>query len=471
MKTNSTYTPSGDFTNALKQTAPNGPDPVFYDGTAYYRRSNDGTFTRLMREDLVLHLVQRYNLSEKGGNTSQAKTLLHHIQTNNLVGYAGPMCGRSAGPIQLNQTRALVTHSPAFIEGKEGKWPTIGALVSNLLGAAAKDPYASHQLLTFFGWLKHGRTAMRNPDNHTPGQALLLVGPPGCGKSLLQANIITPAIGGRQTDPSLFLTKGTTFNADLWHAEHLCVADEAMQGNATIREAMRDRLKALVANPEHLLHAKGKTAITARAIWRVTLSANDDAESATNLPTLEASFADKVIYLKCYAPPSQFFDENDPSARTRFAQALKDELPALLYAIDNLSLTSAEGAEGVKTNINDARWGVKAWHHPDIVDLLGQTDPLNAIADVIEQWISQWEEQSPVWEGSSVTLYSVLDKSQGYTLKNRGISSGANHLGHQLSKLRQQADWGKIINKVKRREGGRKVNRKKEVWVITKPTE
>ena len=70
-----------------------------------------------------------------------------------------------------------------------------------------------------------------------------------------------------------------------------------------------------------------------------------------------------------------------------------------------------------------------------------------------------------------MAFYSGLDNTHGYSLKNRGISSRANHLGHQLSKLRRQPYWDKIIQKEQRREGERKVNRKKEVWVITRPTE
>ena len=116
--------------------------------------------------------------------------------------------------------RVLATKGPEWIEGKPGEAPTVTSFVANLFGAAVTgEKNAERQFALFCGWLKQARAAVRNFRSHSPGHVLALVGPADCGKTLLQSQIITPALGGRSADPALFLTGGTHFCADLWGAE------------------------------------------------------------------------------------------------------------------------------------------------------------------------------------------------------------------------------------------------------------
>lgn len=432
-----------------------GSDPLFFDGSAYWRREADGAFGKLTREDARLHL-NTAGLS-KTGDPSPCDLRLHELQSRNRVDYAGPLCGRPAGLFKENGLRILVTRGPAWIEGEPGNFPTIAALVADLFGRAVRDPHAETQRALFLSWLRLAREAMRTPEQHRPGQVLALVGPPDCGKSLLQSAILTPALGGRAADPGLFFIGETNFNADLWGAEHLALGDKALDVEGVQRSALRNELKRAVAEPAYPLHGKHRDALTLRPVWRLSLSANDDAESASNLPTLDAAFADKIIYLKCYAPPRPFYDADAPDGREVFAHKLRNELPAFFAAVD---------AFAIPANLRKARFGVKEWHHPAILDLLGEGDPLRPISDVLENWIAGWEPGESSVELPTVELFALLDAHTVGGLIRPKICSGPKHLGRNLAALATRLEWLGRLSHRTRRVGGREANRPQAVWRI-----
>ena len=441
---------------ALAALASDGESPVYFDGSNYWRREADGAFGRLCREDARLHLNQA-GLSRRG-DPSPCDEALHSLQVQNRVDYAGPLCGRTAGLHEENGVRVLATKGPEWIEGKAGEAPTVTRLVANLFGATARDEkHAERQIALFCGWLKLARSAVRNFHSHSPGQVLALVGPAACGKTLLQSAIITPALGGRSADPALFLTGGTTFSADLWAAEHLAVGDKALDVEGRQRSTLRNELKRIVAEPHFPLHGKGRDARTFRPVWRISLSANSDPESASNLPALDASFADKIIYLHCYAPPEPFFDENVAGARLAFASTLREELPAFLAAID---------AHLIPPELRKERFGLIEWHHPEILKLLDDGDPLRPVEEALESWISGWDVHIRERSLSTRELYEELDNHAN--VSRLKISSGVKHLGHQLAQLAAKPAWTGRIMQAPRRLGTREENRRQAGWRIVR---
>jgi len=431
-------------------------DPLYFDGRAYWRKERDGNFGQLCREDVRLHLgVQGFSLFAGDGSPSPADRALHRLQLEARVGYAGPICGRPPGLLVENGLRVLVTRGPHQIEPKAGECPTISELIGNLFGRAARDPLAPTQGAVFLAWLQFARVAVRNPNEHRPGQVLGLVGPRDCGKSLLQSAIITPALGGRVADPALWFTGATSFSSDLWSAEHLAIGDKGLGEDGRERARLRDELKRVTAASEYPLHAKHREALTLRPIWRVTLSANDDPESAASLPALDASFEDKIIYLQCFAPPAPFFNEDEPGARVRFSKALADELPAFLAQVD---------AFKIPAELRKARFGVREFHHPKILDLIESGSPLVPLGEALESWIETWDLEKPSVEMPSVELYAKLDEYLDNRL--RPISSGPKHLGHQLARLSTLENWRGRIIRQERRLGGRSVNRRQTVWQV-----
>ena len=440
---------------AIEELGANGSNPLYFDGSVYWRREADLAFGKLCREDARLHL-NKAGLS-KAGDPSPCDAALHSLQVSNRVDYAGPLCGRPAGLHLENGMRVLATRGPVWIEGKPGECPTITTLIANLLGHAAGDKHAVTQCAIFVSWLKLAREAMRRPKQHRPGQVLAIVGPADCGKSLLQSAIITPALGGRCADPGLFFTGKSDFNADLWAAEHLAIGDKALDVEGSQRTTLRNELKRVVAESFFPLHGKCRDGQTFRPIWRITLSANSDPESASNLPALDGGFADKIIYLLAHQAPAPFYDAEAAGAREVFAATVKAELPAFLANVD---------AFEIPPDLLKARYGVTEWHHPAVLDLLKAGDPSKPIAEVLETWIDSWPEEETERELSTVALYQALDAVNDGKLNRMRISTAPNHLGHQLAKLAVDSDWTGRLIRITRRYGGRERNRPQACWRI-----
>src|SRR4029077_2928551 len=154
-----------------------------------------------------------------------------------------------------------------------------------------------------------------------------------CGKSLLQS-LITIMLGGRQVDPSGFLVRGSDFNGEVWTGEHLRLGDEELAEDNRDRHGLQDRLKKAVVADLYPLHAKYRDAKNFRPIWRLTISGKDDGNALPVLPPPTGSFADKIIYLKCYSPEKPYHDGTEQAGK-EFWHRLVGAIPAFLRDLEN----------------------------------------------------------------------------------------------------------------------------------------
>ena len=360
--------------------APGGEPVLVFDGKNYWRRDLF-RWNPICREDARLHLSASLGLSSmiRGDGPSEVDQALFAIQNDFLCDFAGPLCGRPAGLTIESGLRILVTVGPSSITTVSGHAPTVTELLCNLFGKHLSDPYWNTQFYIFCWWLKIAREALRNPSRHIPGHVLGLVGPRDCGKSFVQHSIITPALGGRSANPMGWLLGRTSFNEEIWAVEHLALGDESLGDTGPERKRLREELKKMVASPDYWRHPKHKNGIQMRPIWRCSISANDDAESICSLPTLEGSFEDKILYLKCHCPPQPFYDAAQSTARAAFSSAIERELPAFLDFVDRLEIPAEWG---------HSRFGIRMWHHPSIVELLRQSSPLAPLEESLDLWRS-----------------------------------------------------------------------------------
>jgi uncharacterized protein DUF5906 len=426
------------------------------DGVRYYRPSGE-SYDSMCREDAFLEL-RAGGFSSKpaqGADLSPVEIAIHKIQTQNRVHYAGPLCGRPAGIHKEGTLTVLATSSPRIIEGILGNCEAIGDLFAGLLGKDI-DPLFPDQFFTFIGWLRHSRDALKNYRQHMPGQALALVGPRDCGKSFVQHQIITPALGGRDVDASLYVLGQSTFNKELWGAEHLVLGDDALGDDGRERQGVRDRVKKIVAAYKFPLHAKGKDAESPRPIWRVTISANDDDQSITVLPPLDESFADKIIYLRCYPPPRPFHNGTD-EGRREFAERIESELPAFIH--------QAETMEIPERYLGSSRFYIREFQHPDVVEAINGADAVAPLGELLEEWLSS--ASRPVVEGSATEILGELATWAGES-RVRQFTKSAAHFGHQLRRLMALATWKSRVSRAAPvRIGGRERNQKVTRWRIT----
>jgi hypothetical protein len=119
--------------------------------------------------------------------------------------------------------RVLVLRGRELLEAVPGEWTPTRSILTNMFG--------EEQLPYFLSWIKLAVAGLYGPrEERLYGQAVVLCGPPSCGKSLVQNRIITPLLGGRSASPLEWLTGQTSFNSELFEAVHLIIEDEYYLG-------------------------------------------------------------------------------------------------------------------------------------------------------------------------------------------------------------------------------------------------
>lgn len=427
-----------------KAVAIGGDSELFFDGTNYYRKERDGCYGSLVRADAIMHMKRAgFNHASENGELTPAERALGDVQIANRVSYAGQLCGRKAGLHEANGTRVLCVDSPKFIEGEPGEHPTINNMLSGLLGEN-KDPHFAEQRALVVQWLRLARVAMRTTDRHLPGQVLMIVGPTDCGKSMLQKYVFTPAMGGRLAKPNQWLTGATPFNDDIWGAEHLMIDDLTDMRDAHVRDAVRDVLKEMVAATDYPLHPKGRRGRTFRPIWRISLTANDDPVSVGNIPGLNGGFADKMILLRAYTPPTPLWDDKDPEGRSNFEDAIRREMPSFLHEVDNMPCPA---------DLYKPRFGIREWHHPQIADLVESSDPIQFFEDALHTYIQGLStiNGAPVKGKIRLTATQIWQnfEEHGPNLRVSGICRSVKQLSRDIAQLMTKPRWQGKITKVK----------------------
>lgn len=304
------------------------------------------------------------------------------------VGYVGPLAGRRAGLLEHQGNKVLVTNSPRLIEPEKGGFPVTQEFLERWLGKL--------QLSYFFAWTKVAVESLRRGVLR-PGQALVLAGPKNSGKSFLQNLIITPLLGGRSAKPYQFMAGITPFNSHLFAAEHQMIEDDIPLTDIKGRRKFAAHIKQITATDEVLNHAKNKQALTLPVFWRLTISCNDEPENLMIPPPMDESITDKVILFKVNSGsmplPSVTSEE-----RTALRNALQAELPAFLDFFLDFEIPE---------EIRGTRYGVKEYHHPDILEVLNALSPEQRLMDIIDACLFQFNLPGPL-KGTAVDLEREL---------------------------------------------------------------
>ena len=428
---------------------------VFWDGRSAHFRDGSGNWTVKVasRPDILVHLHRSFGLLlTKLDGISPAEQALYQIQKHNSIDYAGRIAGRLPGLMRENGHVILVTAGPTIIQPSQaGNANFIMAFLEQLLGKGViSDKLVQAKLTTLLGWLKHARYGLLHPDEHCPGQLLTLVGPMEVGKSLLQEVIITPLLGGRATDPSDYLFGRTGFNDDLAGAEHHILSDAGIEPDDQYRRKLRDRLKAFVATQTQSFSSKNKTRLNFRRFARISLSANSDPHSVRVVPTPDGGFSDKVTLLRCY--PTEAL----PSAKggdTPVDQLVRQELPAFVGQLDTWQIPE---------EFRDDRFGVAAYHDPEVLALLHHDDPLRKLGTILTQFV---QAQGGFVEGTVQELHRRLLASNQPDYAE--LVSTFNRLGQLLATLqRELPGWESRITQVGFTPYDENRNRK-AIWRIT----
>lgn len=393
---------------------------VFYDvrdGQYWFRLS--GRFVKLGSRDLTLHLKAR-GFSDLYYHEGLPETdwVRFNAQRNAQVDYAGQLAGHRCGVFTSSTgRRMLVTDEAAGVWDEmpaKPKRPTwFFRFVQELL--------PGEQWLFFCHWLRVYLESIRAGD-FRPGQVVVLAGPAGCGKSLLQL-IATEVMGGRAAAPFGYFTGKTNFNFDLAGAEHWMIEDPSSTTDIRTRREVGAKLKEATVNRDYPVHQKGKDALLMTLLRRITLSVNDEPENLCVIPPLDDSLLDKIFLLKCDIA------EVGPDRAKTWATILR-EIPAIRAWL-------LGGLIPLPREHQDNRFGVRAWQHPELLQHLSDLSPearlLMIVDHVLFEQVKPEDRDTPFF-GKSIELEKAL-RSSSFTFTVEQLLKSPNACGTYLSRL------------------------------------
>lgn len=348
---------------------------------------------------------------------------LMRIETEECVDWAGELAGYKPGIYEICGKAVLITKGAKTIKARKGPWPTFKKFLKELLGKEA---------VYFYGWMKTALDSLRAGEPFRPGQALCLAGPANCGKSFLQG-VITEVLGGRSADPFQFLTGDTSFNGDLFRAEHLACGDKMGRPDKHTRTSFGAGVKNLLYEISHQCNAKGKEQLTLTPFWRLSVSLNDDAEYITILPPLDGSNRDKYILLKC-SRANFPFGADDLYARQRFRGTISAELPAFTAHLRTWKLPK---------DLADARNGIVHYANLDLAQKLADHEEEFLLLDMIDR-STLFGLDDEYWAGSSEALREFLEQDKGIDTVRRILrypQAAGKFLGRLAAKENTRVFW------------------------------
>ena len=366
---------------------------VFYDyqRKVFCSKNSDGNWLREGADNLSRWMVAKRIAKDR----DHASMICGHAMDTRSVDWSAPLAGYPEGYRTMGDARLLITAGPKLITACAGEWPTIRGLLFGLFAGDA----AAEQFNSFVLWIKH-RVQMLENVSWRSGHILCLVGPVGCGKSLVQ-RLITEMLGGRVASPvAYFAGDASGFNAELFKAEHLAIEDEGSSTDPKSRLRMGDHWKRVAVNQDHRCHGKHQEALTLRPLWSCSVSLNDEGERLLVIPPMTADIVGKVMILKCSSPADPFPTATD-AAKAEYWRRLVSELPAFLAYCQTLAVV-VKDTETRDERDERSRFGFVAYRSPaiitdvtghaperqllELIDLVcfGGTDPAKVVLSLVE---------------------------------------------------------------------------------------
>lgn len=378
-------------------------DEYWYNGKMFYKILF-GQAMPIQRDQLILELRQSgFSTAKRKGQTlSEVESALLTISNQNRINEIAPVLFSKERVVSYNSQRVLNISNiepvePTSDEGDPKHWPFLHEWLHQLFENSADVTAVNY----FFAWMKRFYMAITTPEL-LQGQALLLVGPTGRGKSLLSNKVISSLVGGF-SDASEFLTGKTTFNKDLARVAAWVVDDTTSAASHQDQLKATELIKRAVANPRLEYQAKYADSLTVPWTGRVIMSLNMDANSLSVIPALDSSNRDKIMALRISDSSRTKFPANQVLEAT-----IEKELPH--FARWLLDWTPPEEV------VEIGRFGVKSFIDDTVADAAYDNSSRSSIAELVDYFAKKYRSyQDPAspsrWRG---TLTDFLIAVSGF---------------------------------------------------------
>jgi hypothetical protein len=371
-------------------------DEYWFNGKSFFKLLY-GNAVSIPKEQLLLELRQAgFSVRVRRGRAiSEVEEALLTISNNNRIDEIAPVVFSNERIVSYNASRILNCSNLVPVgpdaDGDPSKWPFLHQWFNQLFVDSSKNPALDY----FYSWMQRFYTAVldRVP---LQGQALLLVGPTGRGKSLLSNKIISGLVGGF-SDASDYLSGQTKFNKDLGRVASWVIDDTTSAASFQDQRRATELLKRAVANPRVEYMAKYADAMSIPWTGRVILSLNMDANSLSVIPSLDTSNRDKLMALLISDKSTNSFPAN-----AQLEATIEQELPHFGKFL--LDWKVPKGVEDV------GRFGVKSYIDPTIADAAYDNSSRSSIAELVEFFAKRCREVYPDmgrWSGT-LTEFQVM---------------------------------------------------------------
>lgn len=344
----------------------------------------------------------------KGATCSEIDRLMVDLRKSRRVYRALPFIHFPPGILAYEERRYLNTSMAKCLQPAKDAdcskaedalkyFPFVWRLLRTLFKDETPDANPWGQLSFFLAWLQRfylGGLRMRP----TQGQAVVLIGPQGAGKTLLARGVIAPLVGG-MADATEYFTEDSQWTARIME-KALMVVDDS-KPVATLRGSVMfsAALKKVVANSRMVYNEKFKQQGEVPHFGRPLILANFDTTSIQIIPDLDLSNRDKVMLFKSPDTGRLNFPDWDTVSRT-----LAQELP---YFARFLQLWDAPAY----TVSEDKRFGVKAFHHPVLYKEAMESGINEVLFEALNALVTSYRvahKDQQYWEGDLMTLRKDL---------------------------------------------------------------
>lgn len=419
-------------------------------GTYWRLRESDGVFVPATKTTFVDDLLNLTDISPdkpKGGTRSPMDEFLFKVREEKPVDCAAPILYAPAGAIELNGQKVLnvsrvVAMAPApkfpteltetdraefpdarpeyldrpdtcawdnpfvvrrfphiyrymtalFIPTSQtyGRWADAGYPLKDIEDDDGKpcDILRSRQLMLLVSWLSYFyKQGVFRRQLTQPGQALILAGGVGMGKTFFAEQIVGNLMGGTQ-DASDYFLEGTQFTDDFTNKPVLVIDDKACDTDTRTRAKFTTRVKALVAKAKIRHHAKFQTPVEVPYRGRLIICCNDDPQSLSVLPNLDAATADKIIMLRLGRARYAFdsFERN--------AQWIAQELPYFARFLIGWVIPE---------ELRNDRFGVRAYQHESMKQAVAEYGVAHTVVEILSKVFEEMSACDELGEDGSFT--------------------------------------------------------------------
>lgn len=392
---------------------------LYFDGDRYWSKldDDDDRWVSDVKNDASANIRQKYSLFKP----DFVEQVLYRTRMERRVDGVFPYIHNTSGVMKEDGGTFLNISRRKLLAAAEedGPFPWLKTYFDNIF-----DPAEPLQRDVFLAWLQRFYASAAE-GNLRGGQAVIIAGNTGLGKTLLSRKIIGAAMGGF-TDAGEYLLGKTSFNKEAAETAVWSVDDNRGGTTWEKHDEFANALKRYVANPQIPYHPKFKDATTVTWRGRIVVTCNLDAKSLSILPELDDSINDKLILLKLNDKWMPDFKEVEA--------VITAELPFFLRW-----LTSWTPPPGVLTA--DERFGILPYQHPALTWAAHSASPDYQLLEMLRfavlnrSFINDEKDKERWMTAAEIRANLEVDGIRGSLAKFAN-----NRLGMALSKLARDAD-------------------------------